>query len=416
MGAKIESPGGLAFATQLSTVITVGVPAALAAVALWWLFLTMGLGRLRSTGLALGYGLATLCFPYATLFYGHQTTCALVVLGFVFLAQERRGTIELGVGGLIGVGALLGWAVIVEYPAALAVVVLGIYALGFVRPWGRLFWLGLGLALPGLLCAAYHWMVFGGPATLPYEFSTQGNRSQGFFMGLGAPVPRVMVELTVGAFRGLLYSAPWLWAALPGAWLLLRRRGWRAEAVVAISIVLLFFWLNTSLVDWQGGWAMGPRYLITAIPFLVVLAAGLLHPDALPTRWLSRSWAALVLVLALHSSYLMLAGTAVKPEVPIQIRRPYQRYLLPHFERGEVAISTQGIDMIGAPRGAPPKAWNLGQKLFGLHGRKSLLPLWIVQALCLAWLAWALARSKHLSLDRRRQIIATVRGPTQVAD
>ena len=114
--------------------------------------------------------------------------------------------------------------------SAVPLIGISVYAISWMRPWQRLAWLALGIAIPGLLCAAYHWSVFGGPATLPYEFSTQPHRSQGFFMGLGVPEPGVMAELLVGRYRGLLYSSPWLAAALPGAWLLFRRPGVRAGA------------------------------------------------------------------------------------------------------------------------------------------------------------------------------------------
>ena len=57
-----------------------------------------------------------------------------------------------------------------------------------------------------------------------------------------------------------------------------------------------------------------------------------------------------------------------------------------HFARGELSISTQGIDMAGAPRNAPQKAWNLGERLFGLQGRWSLVPLVAFQALVLLWI------------------------------
>ena len=43
--------------------------------------------------------------------------------------------------------------------------------------------------------------------------------------------------------------------------ILIRRRDRRAEGIVCAAMFLLFFWLNISIVDWQGGWALGARYL-----------------------------------------------------------------------------------------------------------------------------------------------------------
>jgi hypothetical protein len=88
----------------------------------------------------------------------------------------------------------------------------------------------------------------------------------------------------------------------------------------------------------------------------------------------------------------MLAGTAVKPEVPVGEKRPLSRYILPRFARGELAVSRQSIDSIGeAPaRGAAEArrrraAWNLGQRA-GLDGLASLAPLAIAWIACGAWL------------------------------
>lgn len=385
-GSEEPSKGYLAVAAYLSSVFAVALPSALAVVSMFWLFGLMGISRRGSVGLALGYGLATLAFPYATLFYGHQLTAALLVLGFVALVRERQGAVKLGPGKLVAVGLALGLSVVVEYPSAVPLVAISIYAASFLRPWQRLGWLALGIAVPGLVCAVYHWSVFGGPATLPYEFSTQPHRSQGFFMGLGIPNLKVLSELLVGSYRGLLYSAPWLVVAVPGSWFLFRRPGYRAEAGVSVFVILFLLWLNSSLVDWQGGWAMGPRYLIPAIPFLVLLGAGLFRDGTLGKPLLRAIVGAFVLALALYSARLMVMGTAVKPEVPTHIQEPFRAYLGPNFAAGRIAISTQGIDMAGAPRRGQPQAWNLGQRLFGLKGRTSLVPLFLFQLAMLLWL------------------------------
>ncbi len=385
-GSDEPSDGYLAVAAYLSSVFAVALPSALAVVSMFWLFGLMGISRRGSVGLALGYGLATLAFPYATLFYGHQLTAALLVLGFVALVRERQSGVTLGPAKLILVGLALGLSVVVEYPSAVPLIAISIYAASFLRPWQRWGWLALGIAVPGLLCAAYHWSVFGGPATLPYEFSTQPHRSQGFFMGLGVPDLKVLRELLVGSYRGLLYSAPWLMVCVPGGWLLFRRPGFRAEAGVSLSVIIFLLWLNSSLVDWQGGWAMGPRYLIPAIPFMVLLGAGLFRQDAIPQRLVRTIVGTFVLALALYSGRLMVMGTAVKPEVPTHIKEPYRTYLGPNFAASRVAINTQGIDMAGAPRRGAPKAWNLGQRLLGLKGRTSLVPLFLFQLGLLVWL------------------------------
>jgi hypothetical protein len=208
---------------------------------------------------------------------------------------------------------------------------------------------------------------------LPYEFSTQPHRSMGFFMGLGRPDPAALRGILISSYRGLLFSAPWLALAVPGAiawW----RRGARAEAVTAGAVALFFVWLNASLVDWQGGWAMGPRYLVPALPFLALLVGGATRWAADAPPWPRRVGWAIGGGLAAYAFALMAIGTAVKPEVPVGIKRPYGGFLLPAFADGRVAISTQTIDRPDAPKQGAPAASNLG-RLLGLEGRASLAPL-----------------------------------------
>jgi hypothetical protein len=63
----------------------------------------------------------------------------------------------------------------------------------------------------------------------------------------------------------------------------------------------------------------------------------------------------------------------------------------PKFAAGDLAISTQSIDMIDNPADAPKQAWNLGMKA-GLDGRASLVPVYLWMLAWLAWLVFALRR------------------------
>jgi hypothetical protein len=397
-GSDAPSPGYLNAAAYASTVWAVALPSAVAVALLYVLLGSLGMSPRSRAVFALAYGLGSLAFPYATLLYGHQLAAAFLLMAFAVLVRARHGPHAPTPALLLGTGALLGAAVVVEYPAALAVVPICIYAALFVRPLSRLGWLVLGMAGPGAALAAYHALVFGGPFALPYDFSTQPHRGQGFFMGLGVPQWPALEHILVTDYRGLFYSAPWLLLAVPGAVIMLRRARLRAEAAVCISVALLFVWLNASLVDWQGGWAMGARYLIPALPFLAVLAAG----TALWSGWQTRGRglgvrigaAGLGLaVLVGWSVFHMLVGTAVKPEVPVHIRRPFAQFLLARFYRGELAVNTQSIDAIAPSRTGERFAWNLGE-LLGLDGLASLVPLAIVTIAALGWLAWAVRQEQ----------------------
>jgi hypothetical protein len=137
---------------------------------------------------------------------------------------------------------------------------------------------------------------------------------------------------------------------------------------------------------------MGARYLVPSVPFWCVLAGGLALPDAgappapgRRRRLIVRAGWAIGSAGALYAAFLMLVGTAVKPEVPVGERHPFGHYLLPAFARGRLAISTQSIDSVVAPPRSPVRAWNLGQRA-GLDGLASLAPLGAVWIGCGAWL------------------------------
>ena len=183
----------------------------------------------------------------------------------------------------------------------------------------------------------------------------------GWFMGIASPDPSVIGALLVGAYRGLFYGSPWLVAGVPGL-VVLARRGFRAEAITGGAIVLAYLLLNAGLVDWHGGWAMGPRYLIPAIPFLALGAMGLVlaWPPGSPAR---RAVAWTCGAAAAVSIALMLMGTAVRPDVPLTIARPFTQFVIPSFWHGRVARSNHPIDGEGVS--GVRAAWNLGH-LVGL--------------------------------------------------
>ena len=370
-------------AAWVCTVWAVALPSAAAVVMLYLLAGVLGLPPTARAGLALAYAFGTLAFPYSTLFYGHQLAAAALVLAFGLLALARHQRLQPGPGRLALTGLLLGSAITVEYPSALAVAAIVLYAAAFVRP-SSLVWLAAGLSLPLLALAVYHAVAFGGPFTLPYAFSTDAPRHRGPFFGIGLPTARSLYGITFSPYRGLFYSAPWLLLAVPGAVRLLRTPSLRAEAAVGVAVAGLYVALNASLTDWPGGWSTGPRHLVPTLPFLAFLAGGVAAG-----RRLSRVEKGVYGLAAALSAVLMLVATSVQPEVPRWYGRPFQDFLWPAFRAGRLAINTLPIhtSVVHERR----EACNLGE-LAGLQGLATLVPLAIFAAATLTWLALAARR------------------------
>jgi hypothetical protein len=387
-------PGWLAWAAWLSITLTVGLPSALAAGFLIRLSARLGLSSPEATAVALLWGLGTMALPYATLLYGNQLAASLMLIAFTLLVGVRQGKTATPARMLTS-GALLGYAVATEYPAALIGVPIAIYGLlaGGLRP--ARYAIAGGL-VPIALLLGYHWAAFGSPLALPYDYSVWETPRTGWFMGIGAPHGEALKNIVFGAYRGLLYTTPWLAAAVPGTVALARRHG--REALVCVSAVLAFLWLNASIPPWDGGWAAGPRYLVPMLPFLSVLAGGVLLPpsDGGSGRTPARARVVarvLLVILGLFSIANMFAATAVKPEIPTAEKRPYADMIWPRFLAGQLAVSTQGIDAIDNPNNAPRQAWNLGMKA-GLDGHASLVPLYVWVSVTLGWLGFLLRRER----------------------
>jgi hypothetical protein len=389
------SPSWLAWAAWLSIVVAVGVPSAIAAAFLARLAHQLGLGPNASMVVALGWGLASMALPYATLLYGNQIAADLTIIAFALLVEARHGAAAATAGRMLAVGALLGFAVASEYPAALIAAPIGVYAL-FVAGGRPAAWALLGAAIPLAGLLSYHAAAFGGPFAFPYEYSVWKEPRTGWFMGIGRPVGWALRNTLFSEYRGLLFTTPWLALALPGGLLLARRHA--AEVAVSAWAVIAFLWLNSSIAPWHGGWAAGPRYVVPMLPFAAALAGGVVlevaRAVASPRSHERRGGlvaAALVGGLLALSAANMFAATAVKPEIPMTWSRPYAEFVWPSFRAGELSVSTQTIDMVDNPPGGARQAWNLGMK-WGLDGHASLVPLYVWAAACTAWLVWTLRR------------------------
>jgi hypothetical protein len=209
---------------------------------------------------------ATPLFAYGLLLFSHALAAAALfgafgALFFSWPGDERRDD-------LIG-GALLGLAVAAETTVAVPGLILVVAAAG--RDPLRLVRIGLGGAPFALLVAGYNTACFGGPLTFSYQFEKNAAYNEiaasGFF-GLRLPSPVGLAKLILDPGKGLLLFVPAL-ALVPAGLARLRQRlegrAFGALLLVPLSILLLF-----SGYPNFGGWTLGPRYLVAALPFLVL--------------------------------------------------------------------------------------------------------------------------------------------------
>jgi hypothetical protein len=277
------------------------------------------------------YGLLTNAFPYSNMFFGHQIVATLLFMAFFIIFRIDR--CELGPAWLVLAGFLLGYAVITEYPTALVAAGLCVYAF-FATPNRR--WL-VGLVLaglpPGLLLMAYNYAIFRTPLPVGYRYSELYTElhSTGF-LSLSYPHPGALWGITFGSYRGLFFVSPILLLAASGFVIWWRRRIHRRAWWMCLYAVISFFLFNGSSVMWQGGWSVGPRYLLPMLPFLVV---GLVYFfDA----WGHQLWARVTtVILGVWSFFAVWAETIGGQHFPDWTTNPLFTYSLPNLAAGNIA-------------------------------------------------------------------------------
>lgn len=394
-----ERPRGrlIHLAAYLAIVLTVSLPSAVAVSLLFRIAVRLGSSAWVGAVLAASYALATLAFPYATLFYAHQLVAALLVAAFALVLEGRDREGGPSTGRLILAGLCLGSAIASEYPVALLAGVIGLYAAASIRPWTRLGWVAVGAALPLLGLAAYHDAAFGGPFTVAYAGSADPNRQGGLWLGITPPQPRILMKVLFSTERGLFHHTPWLVLAVPGLVGLIRRRATRLEGLACLAAIGLGLLFNSSLTrtpdDWRGGAGVGTRVLIPWIPFFVIAIVGVVTPawGAWTRRPIVRAVAlALFVALVVPSAARMLLATAIRPEVN-KVDDPFADYYLPLWRADKVAVNTFPFHSGNAD---PKYAWNLGERM-GIEGRASLLPLAAFAAAMAAWLVASVRREQE---------------------
>jgi hypothetical protein len=212
-------------------------------------------------------GLGTMLLPFSTLLFSHVFSAALGFAAFAVLLRERAGPPRPAL--VATAGLIMGYAITSEYPLAFLAVVLGLYLLSradarrpaqLARRAGAYVAGGVAGIVPLLL---YNHAAFGSWTHLAYSNIPQQQR--GFF-GISAPSLGALAALLFDS-RGLLTLCPLLVMGAFGT-VLLHRQGRRAEALTVAGVCLFYLGYNSGYYLPFGGGSMGPRFLITMVPFL----------------------------------------------------------------------------------------------------------------------------------------------------
>jgi len=343
-----------AMALYFVTFFTISIPSALLGALLYRVlefFIEAERPRLFT---ALTYGLATPAFPYAGMFFSHQLVAFLLFGAFYLIFRQRKAQISRW--QLVVVGLFLGWSVISEYPTALIAGGVALYALWSQRAIRTVLWTTVGALAPGVLLMAYDWAIFGSILPKGYFYSAlYVEKHHTGFLSLTYPRLHALWGITFGSFRGLFFLVPVLVLAVVGFGIWRHKRIYLPGWTVCTWAVISFLLFNGSSTMWEGGFAVGPRYLLPMLPFMA-MGLGIAWEELAHHRL-----GQLVLgLLTLWSVVAVWLETISGQSFPDWTPNPLLNYSLPRFIAGDIAR-------------------NLGMGV-GLSGRLSLLPLFITVA------------------------------------
>lgn len=248
----------------------------------------------RRTGLmvALTFGLTTLAWPYAKSLFSDPFSGFLLLAAAYTLLKYSKGEplftpapLPLRSPALVYpflAGLCLGWNVATRYAEALFVPVFGLLLLYYLglgvrgrgavssqfklwpltpNPWLPVLAFSAPLLVVGLALIAFNLSRYGDPFNTGYLPSEtfSGVLWQGLAGQLFSPG------------RGLFLYCPIFLLSLAGFWPFFRR--YRAEAIAALSVILIHLFLYGKWFMWHGGYAWGPRFMVPTLPFWAIFLA-----------------------------------------------------------------------------------------------------------------------------------------------
>ncbi|MEO5866846.1 MAG: hypothetical protein ABIS14_10980 [Sphingomonas sp.] len=262
---------------QLAVATTSAVLTAFAAVLLF--DFGCGLTGSVAAGLfgALGYALGSIVWGWSTTLFGHAPAAALLTIAIWAVWRGTSGAAELARWRYpVMIGAVLGWAVVIEFPTVISAGAIGLWALWRTRSlaWPARLRLYLPTVAAALLMlvplALYNQIAFGTPFKLGYEGVIGFDGMQRGLFGLTYPKPEALFGIVIGDRRGLFWFAPVLLLGAAGLVVMIRARATRDLGVMAVAAIAMVLLVNASYVYWTGGGSTGPRHSVTAIPFLAL--------------------------------------------------------------------------------------------------------------------------------------------------
>jgi hypothetical protein len=120
--------------------------------------------------------------------------------------------------------------------------------------------------VPLALQFGYNTLAFGAPTATGYRYTEFAKVMPA---GFQAPTLPMIWGVSFSPFRGIFFRSPYLLLAIAGFVAWWRNAKWRAEWWFCLALILLFLLYNMSYQVWWGGFSVGPRHFVSALPFFL---------------------------------------------------------------------------------------------------------------------------------------------------
>jgi hypothetical protein len=346
VGLDLNAPSIMRFNAYVLTLALSALPGAWVVVALFRHLRDNGCELPVASLAAAGFAFGTLIFPYASVLMSHNLLAACLFVPWVWIS---RPTVTVGRAALAGM--LVGLGMLTFLPVA---PLAGLYVIHFLRRGATreaiAFCIGPATAVAFML--AYNAHYYGSPfetgARIGGEPFYEPHLLLGYF---GRPDLRRLYWITFHPFRGLFYSCPVFILCLLS--LLTPERARLRKNLIPALVVAYFVLFYLTFNGWAGGFSVGVRYAIPALPFLFLFAVSAIA-----------RYRTIALVLIGFSTLNMLAVTSYNVMVPgNSVGGP--------LNENPVAECYKRLTMNWVARN--DESFNLGMQV-GIRGVPSILP------------------------------------------
>jgi hypothetical protein len=267
------------------------------------------------------YVFGTIAFTYSSQFVSHLLLgitlfCSAYFLNECRLRRQDNPRKQILLGGLFA-----GLSLLLEFPAAVPVGILCIFAIATLRKMNKVVYFALPVLISVFLILGYNQLIFGTPWDVTYKHMTHSfhtaKHAEGV-VGMGLPKLDALHGLLFSRHHGLFFISPFLLLSIPGFYRMSRSPEWSFLGNLFMAIVLAIILTYSAFSYWIAGWNFGPRYITPVVPFLCT--AAFFFADEYLEKSLFRR--AIFAATGIWSVLCVTLGTITFPFPPDNLRDP----------------------------------------------------------------------------------------------